>query len=108
MFPRARSLYETREARPPQRVLNRGQAMRIDQLPRSSNIQDRRGMGMRRGGLGIGTIIVLGLIGWALGIDPRVLISGAEMMGNGGPSPNFSANSPTESTGYPPDEMKEF
>src|SRR5512134_2389127 len=82
--------------------------MRIDQLPRSSNIQDRRGMGMRRGGLGIGTIIVLGLIGWALGIDPRVLISGAEMMENGGPSPNFSANSPTESTGYPPDEMKEF
>jgi hypothetical protein len=26
------------------------------------------------------TVVVLGLIGWALGIDPRVLIGGAEMM----------------------------
>jgi hypothetical protein len=84
--------------------------MRIDQLPRSSNIQDRRGRGMRRGGLGIGTIIILGLIGWALGVDPRVLISGAEMMGNGGPlqSPGSSVTSPAENTGSPPDEMKEF
>ena len=29
------------------------------------------------GGLGIGAIVILGLIGWALGIDPRVLIGGA-------------------------------
>jgi uncharacterized protein len=36
------------------------------------------------GGLGIGTMVILGLIGWALGIDPRILISGAEMMGGGG------------------------
>ncbi len=35
------------------------------------------------GGLGIGTIIVLGLIGWAFGIDPRILIGGAEMLGGG-------------------------
>jgi predicted metalloprotease len=33
--------------------------------------------------VGIGTIVVLGLIGWALGIDPRVLINGAEMMAGG-------------------------
>ena len=33
------------------------------------------------GGLGIGTIIVLGLLGWALGIDPRILIGGAEIIG---------------------------
>ena len=36
------------------------------------------------GGLGIGTIVILGLIGWALGIDPRILIGGAEMMTGGG------------------------
>ena len=30
------------------------------------------------GGLGIGGMVVLGLIGWALGIDPCLLISGAE------------------------------
>ncbi len=46
----------------------------------------RRRNGRRRfsvsggGGLGIGTIIVLGLIGWALGIDPRILIGGAEIL----------------------------
>ena len=52
--------------------------MRIDELPKSDRIEDRRGGFSRlpggRGGLGIGTIVVLGLIGWALGIDPRVLI----------------------------------
>ena len=36
------------------------------------------------GGLGIGTIVVLGIIGYALGIDPSVLIGGAEMMNRGG------------------------
>ena len=85
--------------------------MRIDQLPRSSNVQDRRGSRMRRGGgLGIGTVIILMLIGWALGIDPRVLIGGAEMMGSGEPSqwPSSSVTSPAENPGSPPDQMKEF
>ena len=41
-----------------------------DELPKSDRIEDRRG-GLSgipggRGGLGIGTIVVLGLIGWAL------------------------------------------
>ncbi|MGZ9092432.1 MAG: neutral zinc metallopeptidase, partial [Rhodoplanes sp.] len=82
--------------------------MRIDQLPRSGNIQDRRGARMQRGGLGIGAVIVLSLIGWALGIDPRVLIGGAEMMESGGSSPNYSTTAPDGNTGSPPDEMKEF
>ena len=54
--------------------------MRIDELPRSDRIEDRRAMRMRRGGIGIGTLIILGLIGWALGIDPRLLIGGAEIL----------------------------
>ena len=57
--------------------------MRFDQLPRSSKVEDRRGMGspgVRAGGIGIGTIIVLGLIGWALGINPLYLIGGAEIL----------------------------
>lgn len=63
--------------------------MRLDETEQS-DIEDRRGEpggGMgggfglpMGGGLGIGTIIILGLIGWALGIDPRVLIGGAEMV----------------------------
>src|SRR5215213_8758094 len=59
--------------------------MRWEDFRASENVEDRRGMGipMGRGGLGIGTVIVLGLVGWALGIDPRLLISGAEMMAGG-------------------------
>ena len=55
--------------------------MRLDELPTSNRIEDRRGLTTSRaGGIGVGTIVVLGLIGWALGIDPRLLIGGAEMM----------------------------
>jgi uncharacterized protein len=67
--------------------------MRLDDLEKSSNIEDRRGesggggggfgLPIGGGGLGIGTIVVLGLIGWALGIDPRVLIGGAEILSGG-------------------------
>jgi predicted metalloprotease len=65
--------------------------MRLDDLPESSNIEDRRGesgggfggMPVGRGGLGLGTIVVLGLIGWALGIDPRLLIGGAQLISGG-------------------------
>jgi predicted metalloprotease len=60
--------------------------MRWDDFRRSDNVEDRReeggggGFGVPggAGGLGIGTVVVLGLIGWALGIDPRVLIGGAD------------------------------
>ncbi len=49
--------------------------MRWDDFRRSDNVEDRRGdvspwlggLGGKAGGLGIGTVIVLGLIGWALG-----------------------------------------
>jgi len=60
--------------------------MRWEDFRTSSNVEDRRGMGMPggAGGLGIGTIVILGLVGWALGIDPRILIGGAEMMTGGG------------------------
>jgi hypothetical protein len=67
--------------------------MRYDDLPESGNIEDRRDQGgyvggggfpggfpIGGGGLGIGTIVVLGIIGWALGIDPRLLIGGAELI----------------------------
>jgi predicted metalloprotease len=73
--------------------------MRYDDFRRSDDIDDRRddgggfggggggGFGLPTGGrgLGIGTILVLGLVGWAVGIDPRILISGAEILsGSGG------------------------
>jgi predicted metalloprotease len=61
--------------------------MRWEDFRTSSNVEDRRGMGMAGGGgLGIGAMVILGLIGWAFGIDPRILIGGAEMMTGGGSS----------------------
>jgi hypothetical protein len=36
-----------------------------------------------RGGLGIGGLVVVGILAWALGIDPRILIGGLEMLDSG-------------------------
>ena len=99
--------------------------MRLDQLPRSDNVEDRRGQDMGagrgfrlpggRGGLGIGTIIVLGLIGYWLGIDPRILIGGAEILSGSGssqqqsyPEPRDQAGSKDTRAGAPSDQMGEF
>jgi uncharacterized protein len=87
--------------------------MRLDDLPESSNIEDRRqeggggfggGMG-GRGGLGIGTVVVLGLVGWALGIDPRILIGGAELVSGGGNPVQTQAPVRNRPTGTPQDEV---
>ena len=82
--------------------------MRIDELPRSENIDDRRGVRMRRGGIGIGTLLVLALIGWALGIDPRLLIGGAEVLTGGQQSQPPSASDTARTGNAPSDQMKEF
>jgi len=98
--------------------------MRYDDFRRSDNIDDRRdddggggggfggggggfGLPMGGGGLGIGTVIVLGLIGWAVGIDPRVLIGGAEILTGGQQAPTYQTDrrSAPAKTGAPTDEM---
>jgi uncharacterized protein len=86
--------------------------MRLDELPKSDNIEDRRGGSSGfpggRSGIGIGTTVVLGLIGWALGIDPRILIGGAEMMSRDDQTQQQSDAGSTTSTGPPSDEMGQF
>jgi len=90
--------------------------MKWEDYRQSENLEDRRGGGGGgdfaglpggRGGLGIGTMVVLGLVGWALGIDPRLLIGGAEMIGGIG-----GRQAPTQETrrsaGPPADEMGRF
>jgi predicted metalloprotease len=78
--------------------------MRWEDFRTSSNVEDRRGMRMGgAGGLGIGTIVILGLLGWALGIDPRILISGAEMVAGGGGYEQQQGRQ-----GTPQDEMGRF
>jgi predicted metalloprotease len=95
--------------------------MRWENLPESENIEDRRseegggrgggfGLPIGGGGLGIGTIVVLGLIGWALGIDPSVLIGGAEILSGGGSSHQqpYQPSGGARRTGTPEDQMGKF
>ena len=80
--------------------------MRLDDLPTSDRIEDRRGVPMARAGIGIGTVIILGLIGWALGIDPSTLIGGAEMMSQNKQQQTDAGQSVP--SGTPSDEMGHF
>ena len=96
--------------------------MRWEDLPQSDNVEDRRseggggmggglgGMPIGRSGLGIGTIVVLGLLGWALGIDPRLLIGGAEILTGGQQQQQAPLNpgGQARQTGAPTDEMGKF
>ena len=98
--------------------------MRWDDFRRSDNVEDDRdnsgagfpgggiglpggGIGLPTGGLGIGSIIVIGLIGWALGIDPSVLIGGAEVISNSG-SRYEQPNRPAPRAGAPTDATGQF
>jgi predicted metalloprotease len=98
--------------------------MRLDETEQSDNIEDRRGesggggggggfgLPIGGGGLGIGAIVVLGLIGWALGIDPRVLIGGAEILSGGGSHVQQPYQQPAggqaRRTGKPSDDIGRF
>src|ERR1700734_1134617 len=87
--------------------------MRTDDLRPSGNVEDDReqsasrgGMPGGAGGLGIGTVIIIGLISWYFGIDPSVLLNGAQILTGGGsptqqtaPAPQVSAGTPTDATG---------
>ena len=93
--------------------------MRWDDFRRSDNVEDSRGDGggfgggggmglpIGGGGLGIGTVIVLGLIGWALGIDPSILIGGAELV-NSGRHQEQPYQPPAKQAGAPKDQMGDF
>jgi predicted metalloprotease len=100
--------------------------MRLDDMPESGNVEDRRGdddgggygggygggMPMGAGHLGIGGVVVLGLIGWALGINPLYLIQGANILVGGGQSYQQPyrpvPQQQSRRTGPPTDEMGKF
>ena len=87
--------------------------MRTDDFRPSDNVEDDReasasrgGMPGGAGGLGIGTVIIIGLISWYFGIDPNVLLNGAQILTGGGatsqqtsPAPPVTAGTPSDSTG---------
>ena len=92
--------------------------MRLDDLPESGNVEDRRaeggfgggggfGIPVGGGGLSIGAIVGLALLGWALGIDPSLLIGGAEVLTR--PSePQVQAPPSARRTTAPQDDMGRF
>src|SRR5476651_1334031 len=95
--------------------------MRWDDFRRSDNVEDARddsggggggfGIPMGGGGLGIGTIVVLSLVGWAFGIDPSILIGGAEMVrggGGGGYQQPYQPAPRTQRTAAPTDQTGQF
>ena len=92
--------------------------MRWDELPRSDNIEDRTGDGPASpggggfgggvGGLGIGGMLVLGILGYALGIDPRLLIGGAEILMGGGSQQQRPYQERPRPTGAPKTEAGQF
>jgi uncharacterized protein len=78
--------------------------MRLDELPTSNRVEDRRGLPGGPVGIGIGTVLVLTLIGWAFGVDPSALIGDAEQMMSGG----AQTQQQQIPTGAPSDEMGRF
>ena len=87
--------------------------MRTDDFRPSSNVEDDReasasrgGMPGGAGGLGIGTVIIIGLISWYFGIDPSVLLNGAQILSGGGTHQTTQA--PPVSTGTPQDATGRF
>lgn len=92
--------------------------MRWEDFRPSDYVEDRRGQsggggfGLpipgARGGLGFGTLIIVGILAWALGIDPRILIQGAEIATGGkGPATEHQAPAPSKK-GAPADQIGRF
>ena len=93
--------------------------MRWDDFRRSDNVEDdreRRRLRRRRRLRYPGrarrprhrTVVVLGLIGWALGIDPSVLIGGAEILSGGGSQYSSLTGSRRRAHGTPADHTGQF
>ena len=106
--------------------------MKWEDFRQSENIDDRRGDnqyadaggggfpfpipgggggGVSGGGMGIGMIIILGLLAMFLGVDPRILIGGAEVLtgGRGGQVQQQQAQQPRQRQAGPAnDEVGKF
>jgi hypothetical protein len=92
--------------------------MEWENTPESSNIEDRRGSGMSAGmggggasfgtgGMGIGVIVIVLIVSYFTGINPAILLGGAQVLtGNGGqhvasaPQPSRPATSNDRTTSF--------
>ncbi|MEZ5605486.1 MAG: neutral zinc metallopeptidase [Burkholderiaceae bacterium] len=68
----------------------------------SSNVEDRRGMGGRRAGFGLGTIVIAVIAAWLFGVDPRMImgvLEGVDTMTGSSTQQQGPAPAPTDETG---------
>jgi predicted metalloprotease len=72
--------------------------MDLERQRASSNVEDRRGMGMVGGGLGVGGIVVA-LIAYFLGVDPAVVTQVAEQVAPPGDARQAPKGAPADETG---------
>jgi len=95
--------------------------MKWEDFQSSENVEDRRGenqyadAGPRMGGaghLGLGTVVILGLIGYMTGINPALLIGGAEMVngmrGGGQVAAQRQQSATRPAGGQPTDQLGQF
>jgi predicted metalloprotease len=89
--------------------------MRTDDFRPSDNVEDDREQSASRGGvpggaggLGIGTIIIIGLVSWYFGIDPSVLLNGAQILTGNGQVTTQPTQAPQVNAGTPTDAMGHF
>ena len=88
--------------------------MEWENTPESSNVEDRRGQGgggmpisAGTGGLGIGVVIIIFVISYFTGINPSVLLGGAQILVGNGANTSASAPAPraVQSAGRADDRM---
>jgi uncharacterized protein len=89
--------------------------MRTDDFRPSENVEDDRQQSASRGGLpggggglGIGAVIIIFLVSWYLGVDPSVLLNGAQLLLGGGAPTQQAGPAPPVSTGTPNDPTGKF
>ena len=74
--------------------------MQLDEQQASSNVEDRRGMGVVGGGLGVGTIVIA-VVAYFLGFDPSTVLNVAEQV-------STQRETREAPKGAPGDEMGQF
>jgi predicted metalloprotease len=93
------------------------EAMRLDDQPESTNVEDDRGgggfpIGGRGAGIGCGGLLLLLLVSWLTGINPLKLL---DMVNSGSPSAPSASTAPADpsqrgpsSSSAPSDQLGRF
>ena len=73
-------------------------AMDLGRQRASHNVEDRRGMGVAAGGIGVGGIVIA-LIAYFLGVDPAPLLEMSQQAGGGSSAQEVQRGAPSDETG---------